>query len=156
MATEPLPLRSEYLFTLSLTTGGPQAIGEGPGGDRRIFLITGGRFDGPSLSGEALPGGADWLLVQPDGTARLDVRLTLRASDGQQILLTYQGIRHGPPEVLAHVAAGEDVDPSTYYMRVLMRFETGPGPHEWLNRVVAVGIGQRLKTGPRYDVYAVL
>ena len=38
-------------------------------------------------------------------------------------------MRHGPPEVLARLAKGEDVDPSLYYFRTVMRFETAhPAP----------------------------
>jgi hypothetical protein len=48
------------------------------------------------------------------------------------------------------------VDPATYYMRTAIRFETGPGPLEWLNRVLAVAVGQRPPQGPIYDVYAIL
>jgi hypothetical protein len=70
--------------------------------------------------------------------------------------MTYTGIRAGPSAVLAKLAAGEAVDPAAYYMRTAIRFETGPGPLEWLNRVLAVAVGQRPPQGPIYDVYAVL
>ena len=39
-----------------------------------------------------------------------------------------QGVRHGPPDVLAALARGEPVDPSLYYFRTSMRFRTAaPG-----------------------------
>ncbi|NKC30618.1 DUF3237 domain-containing protein [Roseomonas sp. BU-1] len=153
---ERMALNSDYLFRLELDVAAPQVIGAGPIGDRRIGVITGGRFLGPGLAGKVLPGGADWLLTASDGGTRLDVRLVLQAADGQVIGLTYQGIRHAPPEIAARIAAGEEVEPGSYYMRVAMRFETGPGPHEWLNRVLAVAVGHRFPKGPVYDVYAVL
>ena len=33
------------------------------------------------------------------------------------ILVNSEGIRHGPPEVLARLMTGEMVDPSLYYFR---------------------------------------
>ncbi|WP_439595734.1 DUF3237 domain-containing protein [Falsiroseomonas sp.] len=156
MAIERMPLNTDFLFRMELTVEAPQVIGAGPIGERRVAQITGGRFFGPGLAGKVLPGGQDWLVTQSDGGTRLDVRVVLAADDGQIIGATYQGIRHAPPEIAARLAAGEDLPPGSYYMRVAMRFETGPGPHEWLNRVLAVGVGHRPASGPVYDVYAVL
>jgi len=39
--------------------------------------------------------------------------------------MTSFGLRHGPPELIAALARGESVDPSTYYFRTTPRFETG-------------------------------
>ncbi len=36
-----------------------------------------------------------------------------------------------------------------------MCFETGAAELDWMNRVIAVGVGQRPPSGPVYDVYAV-
>jgi hypothetical protein len=57
--------------------------------------------------------------------------------------------------VLARLARGEAVDPGEYYFRTAIRFETGDAAFGWLNRVLAVGVGQRPPGGPVYDVYAV-
>jgi hypothetical protein len=150
-----LPLAVDFLFRMEMTVVGT-ALGQTPLGDRRVGQVTGGRFEGPAMRGVVLPGGADWMLTAPDGATRLDVRAMLRAEDGQLIGLSYTGLRAGPAEVLAKLAAGEAVDPATYYMRTAIRFETGPGPLEWLNRVLAVAVGQRPPQGPIYDIYAVL
>ncbi|WP_270934507.1 DUF3237 domain-containing protein [Falsiroseomonas oryzae] len=151
----PLPLKTDFLFRMEMTVEAT-VLGPTPQGDRRVGLVTGGRFQGPAASGVVLPGGADWMLTGPDGATRLDVRAMLRADDGQLIGITYTGLRAGPAEVLARLAAGDPVDPATYYMRTAIRFETGPGPLEWLNRVLAVAVGQRPPQGPIYDVYAIL
>ncbi|WP_237212907.1 DUF3237 domain-containing protein [Falsiroseomonas oryziterrae] len=150
----PLPLATEFLFRVEMTVE-PTVLGPTPLGDRRVGLITGGRFEGPAMRGEVLPGGADWMLTGPDGATRLDVRAVLRADHGQLVGITYTGLRAGPPEVLARLAAGESVDPAEYYMRTAIRFETGAGPLEWLNRVLAVAIGQRPPQGPIYDVHVI-
>ncbi|MCW8086042.1 DUF3237 domain-containing protein [Sabulicella glaciei] len=151
-------LRGEHLFTLDLKVGEPQNAGVGPDGhELRIVPVTGGTANGPRLRAEVLGGAsADWLRVETDGTAHIDVRLTLRAESGGIVHVRYSGIRTGAKEVLARLAAGEAVDPSEYYFRVALRFETGAPDLAWLNRVVAVGIGQRPPTGPRYEVYKLL
>ena len=51
---------------------------------------------------------------------------------------------------------GEAVDPSQYYFRVAPFFETGAEKYDWLNRIIAVGSGQRLATGPVYEIYQIL
>jgi hypothetical protein len=47
--------------------------------------------------------------------------------------------------------------PSTdYYLRTTPLFETGAPRYDWLNRIVAVGVGERLPQGARYEVFEVL
>jgi len=108
-----LPLQSEYLFRMTLGVGTPQMIGNTRNGELRIVPVTGGTVVGPKLNGEIMPGSAaDWLRVDPDGSAQIDVRLTIRAASGSMVFLAYNGIRHGSPAALAKLAAGEAVDPS--------------------------------------------
>jgi hypothetical protein len=154
----PLPLATEHLFTMDLRVGAPQNAGRGPDGhELRIVPVIGGTVAGPRLNGEVLPGAsADWLRVEADGTAHIDVRLTLRADTGGIVHVRYAGIRTGAPAVLARLNAGEKVPPEDYYFRIALRFETGDPALAWMNRVVAVGTGQRPPEGPRYDVYGVV
>ncbi len=91
-----------------------------------------------------------------DGATTLDVRLVLKADDGALITMTYQGMRHGPPDLLAKVEKGEAVDPSTYYFRINPRFETAAPQYDWLNRILAIGTGYRVPNGPVYSVFEVL
>jgi hypothetical protein len=152
----PLPLKTEFLFRIVLSVGAPQMVGTARNGELRIVPVTGGRAEGPRFKGEVLPGSAaDWLRVDPDGTAHMDVRLTLRAEGGGLVYMHYSGIRTGAPEVLRRLNAGEAVDPSEYYFRTAIRFETGAPDLAWMNRILAVGVGQRPPSGPTYDVYAV-
>lgn len=156
--TGPLPLATAHIFTMELAVGTPQAVGRTADGmELRIVPVTGGTVSGPRLQGEVLPGSAaDWLRVEADGTAHIDVRLTIRAASGGLVYVQYGGIRTGAPEVLARLAAGEAVPPTDYYFRTLLRFQTGAADLAWLNRTLAVGVGARPPAGPRYDVYAVL
>ena len=148
----PLPLHTEFLFRMVLNAGAPQMSA----GDLRVVPVTAGTFEGPSLKGELVPGTtADWLRVEADGTARMDVRLVMRTDRGQLFYMQYSGVRHGPAEVLAALGRGEAVDPASYYFRISVKFETAEPELAWLNRVVAVGVGQRPPAGPTYDVYVV-
>ena len=149
-------LRSEFLFEMAIEVQKPLSTGATPAGDRRIVNIRGGRFEGPKLRGEVLPSGADWIRAEPGGRLRLDVRAALRTDDGAVIYVQYQGVRHGPPETIRRLDAGEAVDPSEYYFRTLLTFETGDPRYDWLNGTVAVGVGKRLPDGPVYRVHAVL
>jgi hypothetical protein len=152
----PLPLTSDFLFRMALTTGAPQMVGTARNGELRVIPVTGGTLQGPRFNGEVLPGtAADWLRVDPDGTAHMDVRLTLKAASGGLVYMHYSGIRTGTPEVLARLNGGQVVDPADYYFRVAIRFETGAADLAWMNRVIAVGVGQRPPSGPTYDVYAI-
>ena len=148
----PLPLNTEYLFSMDIAVGTPQVVS----GGLRVVPVIGGTVTGPALTGEVLGGAsADWLRVEPDGTAHMDVRFTIQAESGALIYVHYSGIRTGAPEMLARLGRGEAVPPSDYYFRVAIRFVTGDAELAWMNRVLAVGVGQRPPGGPRYDVYAV-
>lgn len=150
-------IESRALFEIRLQVPEVVDLGDTPLGRRRIAVVAGGTFEGERLKGTVLgaPAG-DWLLQRVDGTTALDVRLTLRTDDGELIYMAYRGLRHGPPEVMARLAAGESVDPKTYYFRVAPTFETASTKYDWLNRILAIGIGRRERSGPIYAVHEIL
>ena len=149
-------IRTVHLMTLTLAVSGMQAIGATPNGNRRIGLVAGGTFQGERLRGTVLPGGADWIIARPDGATTLDVRLVLETDDKALIGMTYRGMRHGPAAVMERVNRGDNVDPSEYYFRTSVAFETAASQYDWLNRIIAVGTGRRPPEGPVYDVFEVL
>jgi hypothetical protein len=151
-----LALATRPLMILSAVLGPAQRLGETPAGDRKIVPVLGGSVAGDRLSGRILPGGGDWAVTRADGVLLLDVRLTIEAADGALIFCRYEGMRHGTPEAMARLAAGAPVDPSEMYFRIAPRFETAAPQHAWLNRLLAVGIGERLPEGPRYHIHEVL
>jgi hypothetical protein len=131
-------------------------LGPTPYGERRVINILGGRVEGARLNGRILPGGADWQIIRADGAADIQARYTIEAYSGANILVSSEGLRHGPPEVIAKVAAGETVDPALYYFRTMMRFETGDATLGWLNRILALATGARERNTVKLDVYQVL
>jgi hypothetical protein len=148
-------LRLERLFTAHITLAQPQELGETPHGRRRIIGITGGHFSGERLSGRVLPGGADWQVLRADGVADLDARYTLETHDGALIYVTNHGYRHGPSAVMQRLAAGEEVDPSLYYMRTTPLFETGDARYAWLNRMMCVASGARRAAAVELEVFEI-
>jgi hypothetical protein len=146
----------EYAFTAFVSIGTPLELGATAAGRRRIIPITGGHVEGPRLTGVVLPGGADWQVVLPDGTAQLVARYTLQAADGTLISVVNRGVRTGPPDVLAQLAAGAAVDPALYYFRATPAFEVAPGPHDWLARSMFVATGERAPQQVAIRVFALL
>ena len=140
-------MNSRPLMTVRLLAAAPQKLGAVPHGTRSFVPVTGGDFDGPRLRGKVLPGGGDWLLLRSDGVLELDLRITLETDDHALIAMTFQGLRHGPPDVIAALGRGEAVDPGRYYFRTLPRFETSAEAYAFLNRIVAVGSGEARPDG---------
>jgi hypothetical protein len=150
-----LELRSRLLCVLDLTLGEVTLFGDTPYGTRRMVQVVGGSFEGPRLRGTVV-GGGDWSLVGSDGALRLDARSTLRTDDGALLYVSYRGIRHGPPEVMQALLRGDEVAPDRYYFRTAPAFETAAEKYAWLNRIVAVGVGERRPAGPRYTIHEIL
>lgn len=132
----------EHVFDLTVELDPICEMGPGRGGQRRIIPIVGGTCQG-RINGEVLSVGADWQTIFADGLAQLDTRYALRTHDGAVIEVLNFGFRHGPADVMARVAAGEDVDPSEYYMRTHCRLETGDPRYDWVNRSLFLSTGGR-------------
>ncbi|WP_417686503.1 DUF3237 domain-containing protein [Roseibium sp.] len=130
-------------------------MGQGRAGHRRIIPIIGGTVTGERISGTILNLGADWQTIFADGVAELDTRYAFETDDGALIEIINYGYRHGPAEVLAAVGRGEDVDPSSYYMRTHARLETGDPRYAWVNRMLFVGAGGRRKNSVEVSLFAV-
>jgi len=144
------------LFDAHVEVAEVLSLGRTPLGERRVVDILGGSFRGDRVSGRVRPGGADWQTIGEDGAARLDARYTLETADGALVQVRSQGVRHGPPEVLAQLAAGEAVDPARYYFRTVLRFETGAPELAWLNRIIAVARGARRPRAVELQAYELL
>ncbi len=148
-------ITTEFVYAAAITIGEVQEVGETHLGQRRIIPITGGTFEGPGLRGTILSGGADWQVIRADGTAALEARYTMQTDSGALIYVVNTGFRHGPPEVLARLAAGEEVDPALYYFRASPVFEVADPALAWLNQTIFVASGRRRVDAVLLDVYAV-
>lgn len=153
---EMATLRTKPLFIFQIAVKPPSIVGQTPGYHRQIGEITGGVFEGERLRGKFLSGGSDWQSMRSDACMTLNVRMVMETDDGHLIGMTYQGMRHGPKEVMERIARGEAVSPADYYLRIAPLFETSSDKYGWLNRTMAVGTGHRLPTGPIYQVFEIL
>ena len=145
----------DYVCTLFVDLDPIREMGAGRAGQRRIIPIVGGRVEGDRLSGRILNLGADWQTVFEGGLAELDTRYAMETDDGATIEIINFGFRHGPQEVLAAVARGEEVDPTQYYMRTHARLETGDTKYAWVNKTLFLGVGARTKEAVKVDLYAI-
>ena len=149
-------ISNEPIFHIHAELADILRLGHTPYGERRIIDIRGGVVSGPRLNGRILPGGADWQIIRRDGVADIQARYTIETEAGGHILVSSEGLRHGPPEVMERLARGEPVDAGLYYFRTVMRFETAEPSAAWLNRILAVARGARLANAVRLDVHEVL
>jgi Protein of unknown function (DUF3237) len=135
-------LDSEFLYKIDLILEPGIELGKTPLGKRVIYTVKGGTFSGPKLKGKVRPAGGDWVLRLDSATTKLDVKLLLETDDGQLISNTYTGIVRNNPD-------------GTAYWRTTPVFETSSKKYEWLNYIVAVGVGKFGAGGVSYEVYAI-
>lgn len=127
-----------------IEVGPPLTLGNDGFGEARIVPILGGTVTGATLSGTILSGGADEQRIRADGLTRIHARYVILATDGALIRVDSQGLRYGPPEVMAALQRGEAVDPALLYFRTAIRFETSAKAHDALNQTLFQSSGTRL------------
>lgn len=144
----------EPLMTLAIELGELTGLGPRPGGERRLARVAGGSFSGPRFSGRVLPGTTDWQWLHEDGTLEIDARYLLQTEQGALIEVENRGLRHGPPEVLAALAAGQPVDASRYFYATQLRFHSSAPACRALTLCLAVARARRLGGRVLFDVQA--
>lgn len=156
-------LKTRHLCTAEFEVGGGLfTVGASPFGEQRVGYITGGRFFGPRLNGKILAGGGNWSRAgkMADGrhVGTFDARTMWQTDDGAMIYLIYQGRSALSDDVRADFAnpASPDVDSARYYLRIAPVFETSDPAYDWLNAVLAIGVGERTDFGVRHQIYEVL
>jgi hypothetical protein len=133
-------MNSRPLMILRLATGPTEEIGATPHGTLSIFPVSGGSFEGDRLRGKVLPGGGDWVTAKPDGTLEVDLRVTLETDDGALIHMTFTGVR----------------DDANHYFRTLPLFESAAPKYAFVNRLLAVGVGEIRPDGPVHVIEEIL
>jgi hypothetical protein len=133
-------MNSRPLMILRLATAATEEIGSTPHGTLSIFPVIGGSFEGDRLRGKVLAGGADWVTARADGTLELDLRATLETDDGALIHMTFTGVR----------------DDANHYFRTVPLFETAAQKYAFLNRLLAIGIGEIRPDGPVHAIEEIL
>ena len=132
-----------FAFAIKAKVGPVQDLGQTARGHRRIIDIVGGEVHGPRLTGEILPGGADWQIVRPDGTIEVVARYTIRSDAGALVYVQNEGLRVASPEILERLSKGELLPPGSYHFRTAPKFETAEPSLKWLERATFVGVATR-------------
>ena len=158
-AWEPAKPQLEFLVRLSVETNGTTyefgKIKEF--GTRRIIPITGGHFEGPLLKGTILNQGADYQIAKSDGLKIVEAHYILKTEDGALIYLSTKGFKWAEPAVQDAMKTGP-VDPSQYFFKQYISFETADLRYEWLNHSLAIGTLMRSTLGNKdllHDIYLV-
>jgi hypothetical protein len=119
---------AEPVFQLCVECSAPVPVGRRQGGNAAMIPIIGGTITGERLSGEVLPGGADWAIITDDGLVMVDAHYAIKASDGAIIQVFNAGANR--------VVRGADGAASV--MLTTPRFVAPEGQHDWLNHGVFV------------------
>lgn len=130
------PPQAQLVWTALVDIDPRESLGSGPGGERFIVPIRGGRFwGGPgfeALQGRIRAGGADRQRLRPDGVKELHALYEMAVDDGAVLTVDNR------------VLVDEAVQPVRYAMSNLS-VQAPAGPHAWLNRRLFVGTLQSLR-----------
>lgn len=153
--SKPAAPKLDLVFNLHLELGKPTDVGQtGPAGMRRIVPVAGGTLEGPGLKGKIMPG-VDYQIIHPDGLVELDAHYVVQMDNGDLLYITNRGMRHGPPEVLKKLNAGEKVDQSLIYFRSVISVESAAPGLQKIARSILVSVGERLPNEALLHVYRV-
>jgi len=114
------------------------------GGARQGYVsFKDGIVKGPKLNGRLMEySGADFAVVRADGVVESDAHYMIEADDGAPIYIHNRGyIYNTQPDA-----------PGPAYFRCTPYFRAPVGTHDWLNRTVIVGGGERHQD-PDYTIF---
>ncbi len=151
-------LKSEFLFSLDINLNPPQVVGPIWKGVRLISPFKDGLVTSDKIKGKVLPCSGDWGLFIDSATFKVDSRVTIETDDGALIYITYSGYSHATAKIAAMIGQGKggEINPSDYYFRTSVSFETSSPLYAWLNYTTAVGMGSFPAAGKVvYRIYAI-
>jgi Protein of unknown function (DUF3237) len=129
------------LCTVELEAGETLVVGPTSAGERVIGQVATSRWTGERLRGSLRGSSSDWAVVGPEGTGRLDVRLTLETDDGALIYIAYEG----------RVDLSSGLEDLVFY--IAPTFETSHPDYAWLNKIQAVGKGRAEGNRTRFEIF---
>ncbi|MEZ5774349.1 MAG: DUF3237 domain-containing protein [Hyphomicrobiaceae bacterium] len=130
---------------LTVTLAPPHEIGAVRDALREVIPITGGTIEGPRLNGRVIPGGADWCLTRADGLAEVWARYTIAieaAGPGGTaglVMVTNAGFARRAADGI-------------WRGHTTPRFETAPGPLDWLSHTIVVGTLEAAADGSQVEM----
>jgi hypothetical protein len=155
MSTTPFPPPPALLPMTRIRCEVGELVSLGPAtyGERRYVPLGGGTVAGPELNGSIVAGGVDWQVLRADGVLDIAAHYVIRTDDRALVEVRSEGMRHGPPEVMAALGRGEPVPRDAYFFRTLVRFTTGAQAWQHLNKQMAIACGQREARLVLLDLY---
>ena len=148
------PFSLTPLLELVIELGPLHSLGAGAAGERRFAEIKGGHISGAGITA-TLDYGRDDQFLRADGTLEIDATYMFRTASGARLKVVNQGMRHGPPDVLARLGAGEAVPRDSYFFATTIRFETSDADLDHFNRVIAVAQASRRGGEVIFDIWQI-
>jgi hypothetical protein len=143
------PLRTEFLASLHA----PLYLPLSANANLLIFHPKAGGTLRGRINAEVIDPTGDWVRVMPNGSMRIDVRLTAKLDDGELLYVTYGGVLKKPDEASwSRFLAGEKIDSPQWYYVITPQFETTSKKYAWLNDVQAIGRFTSMQTGEQAHV----
>ncbi|KAI1612523.1 hypothetical protein EDD36DRAFT_239483 [Exophiala viscosa] len=138
-----------------------KAIKTGP--QRIIVPIVSGFVKGSGLDAEILPGGADWILLDPSSNiAHIDVRTQARASNGHSLYIHYIGVLkmdEGAQKVLGWASDAKTTQVGDHHWFNQPIIETSDPEFKWVEDCVWNGQGHFVVdergSAVEYEIYKV-
>ncbi len=151
-AAQSTQIQTDYLMTLYAPLAPPQVVS-----DLRIFNIReGGYVEGPRIKGKIIQPAGDWNRRMPDGSTRMDVRLTIQTDDNAFIYVEYSGVAKLSKEAGDRLGKGQTLGSNDSYFMITARFQTTSAKYAWLNELIAAGRMVSLKGGDhiKYELFS--
>ena len=126
----------EKLFRVETVLKEVYPLGEVGTGYSEITTVNGGKIEG-IINGEIMDFGGDWGLLHSDVVNELNAKYLMKTADGEFISMTSKGKLLMSMDEMAAGAEEGVLDPSEYYFRSVIGFETGAEQYKWLNNIVA-------------------
>jgi hypothetical protein len=131
----------EPLATFKARLSRTELVASTPRGRRIIGPIVDARLEGERLSATQVgTSAADWLVMAPDGTTYIDVRIAVRTDDGARLFMTYFGRADWSGGVMSGPVYSTPC------------FETSDPRYAWLNPVLCAARGRVFEGGAEYEL----
>ena len=145
----PTSLCTEFLATLFAPLNAPQS----PNANLLVFFPRPGGTLRGRINAEVIDPTGDWVRIMPNGSMRIDVRMTARLDDGELLYVTYGGVLRKPDDASwARFMAGEKISAPQWYYVVTPLFETASKQYACLNDIQAIGRFVSIQTGEQAHV----
>jgi hypothetical protein len=140
-------LATEHIFDYQALFERPAAIGHHPYGTRLSYKLGEGSLRGARLSAKVLGGDLEWLAIDPDGWARIEVRGQCRTDDGALLYTFGDGLIEPSTALTRALHGGAETSYEDQYWRAALRVQTADRRYRWLEHSTLLARG-RICAGP--------